>query len=108
MSEKDTNLKYVSFGVGYSVYKTTVSRKYELRQKYIPKDPKKITAFIPGTILEIKVTEGSEVSRGACLLILDAMKMKNKLLAPFNGTIKKVHVEKGNTVTKNQVLVELE
>lgn len=106
MAEKDQ--KYVSFGVGYSVYKTTVSRKFELRQKYIPKNPKHITAFIPGTILDIKVVEGKEVSKGTCLLILDAMKMKNRLLAPFDGIVKKINVEKGNIVTKNQVLVELE
>ena len=108
MSEKETNLKYVSFGVGYSVYRTTISKKLELRQKYIPKDPKKITAFIPGTILDIKVADGDSVAKGTVLLILEAMKMKNKLLAPFDGIVKCIHIEKGDKVSKNQVLVELE
>ena len=107
MSEKDAP-KYVSFGVGYSVYKTTVHRKFELRQKYTPKDFRKITAFIPGTILDIKVAPGTKVQKGTVLLILEAMKMKNKLLSPIDGIVKEITVQKGDKVSKNQLLVELE
>ncbi len=42
-------------------------------------DPSEITAFIPGTIVEIKVSEGDSIEAGAVLLLLDAMKMHNEV-----------------------------
>lgn len=107
MSESK-EIKYVNFGVGYSVYKTTVNKKFEERKKFIPNNPKLVEAFIPGTIVEIKVEVGDDVKVGTPLLILEAMKMKNKLTAVVEGKVKAINVEKGQRVTKNQVLIELE
>ncbi|MFV0483461.1 MAG: biotin/lipoyl-containing protein [Bacteroidales bacterium] len=72
------------------------------------KNPNHITAFIPGTIVEVKAKEGKNTKKGEVLLILDAMKMNNRLEMPFDGKIVKVNVSPGERVAKNTVLIEVE
>lgn len=71
-------------------------------------DNKKITAFIPGTVREIFVQKGQAVKEGEILLILEAMKMRNRVKSPINGTVKNVFVHTDQNVAKSFVLVELE
>lgn len=87
-------------------YKTNLTKKYENRKSWEAPNPKKVIAHIPGTILEIKVKEGQEVKEGEILLILEAMKMKNEIVAPLDGVISKIHVETGVKVPKNQLMIE--
>jgi biotin carboxyl carrier protein len=47
------------------------------------------------------------VKAGELLLILEAMKMKNRILSPRDGVVKKINVKTGNIVAKNLVLIEL-
>jgi biotin carboxyl carrier protein len=89
-------------------YKTTLTKKFRNREKYKPVDPKKITAFIPGTIVGILTKKGKKVTTDDKLLELEAMKMVNIVTASIDGKIKKIHVKKGELVTKNQLLIELE
>ncbi|NOQ23389.1 MAG: biotin/lipoyl-binding protein [Candidatus Aegiribacteria sp.] len=70
-------------------------------------DPSEIKAFIPGTIIEIKVSEGDRVEAGAVLLLLDAMKMHNEICSGKGGLIGKIHVSPGDSVQKDQLLVNL-
>jgi biotin carboxyl carrier protein len=65
-------------------------------------------AYIPGIIRKIHVTPGQKVKWGDQVLILEAMKMKNDVTAPLDGTIKSVHVKVGTMVAKNQLLIEFE
>jgi biotin carboxyl carrier protein len=67
---------------------------------------KEIKAPMPGLIIDIKVTEGALVKPGEPLLILEAMKMENILKSPTEGTIKSIKVKKGDTVEKNQILIQ--
>jgi len=53
------------------------------------------------------VSEGETVAKGDKLLILEAMKMKNVILAPFGGTIKSINVKIGDMVPKNFALLQL-
>jgi len=87
-------------------YKTTISKKYLNRKPYIPTDPNKAFSFIPGTIQKILVAEGDEVICGDRILILEAMKMKNIVLAAKDGFIDKIHVEVGELVPKGHLLFE--
>lgn len=64
-----------------------------------------LVAPMPGSIIEIAIKEGDEVKQGDTLLILEAMKMENVIKSPTDGVIQKLHVEKGNNVEKNQVLI---
>lgn len=65
-----------------------------------------VKAPMPGLILEIKVTEGSDVKKGDPIMILEAMKMENVLKSPGEGTVKAIKVKKGESVEKNQVLIQ--
>jgi biotin carboxyl carrier protein len=63
---------------------------------------------MPGLILEIHVQTGQEVNEDDPLLILEAMKMENVITSPRDGIIKSITVKKGETVDKNQLLIEFE
>lgn len=89
-------------------YQTLHTRKYTSRKPYAPPPPGLMSAFIPGTITEVFVTEGQPVKKGDKLVILEAMKMLNEIMAPFDGVIKSVLVQKDDKVTKNQPLIEIE
>ncbi|MGD9977046.1 MAG: biotin/lipoyl-containing protein [Bacteroidales bacterium] len=71
-------------------------------------DNKQLTAFIPGTIVDVKVKAGQQVKQGDILVILDAMKMHNRITAPLNAVVKEVSVAPGDKVCKGFVMVTLE
>lgn len=66
-----------------------------------------VKAPMPGTILDIKVSEGQEVKSGQVLVILEAMKMENELVAPKDGVVQSINVSKGASVNSGDVLVTL-
>jgi len=67
-----------------------------------------LKAPMPGLVLDILVKEGDKINKGDTIIVLEAMKMENALKAIADATVKKISVKKGNTVEKNQVLVQLE
>lgn len=69
---------------------------------------KVLLAPMPGLILELRVEEGQQVSKGDPLLIVEAMKMENVMKSQSDGTIKTVHVSKGQSVEKGDKLLEIE
>ena len=64
-----------------------------------------VSAPIPGVIQEINVKEGQSVKKGDVLFILEAMKMKNNIVAMHDGTVATIHVSKGDTVKHGQILL---
>jgi len=72
------------------------------------KGPKALRAPMPGLIVKVEVGAGEVVSEGHGMVIMEAMKMENELRAEGAGTVKKVWVEPGQAVEKDQVLVEFE
>lgn len=66
-----------------------------------------ILAPMPGKVLDIPVNEGDEVEVGQSILILEAMKMENELKASINGIIHSIQVKTGESVEKNQLLLEI-
>jgi len=105
MTKKDT-LGFLN--INTSLYQTRISSKFENRKPYKPADPKIILSFIPGTVLDINIKPGQVVKKGEILMILDAMKMKNKLKANMDGKVKSIAVKTGDKVSKGTVLLELE
>ncbi len=97
-----------TFVVDDTAYKTTLTTKFENREKYAPEDTKKGIAFIPGTIREIFAKPGDKVKKGDTILILEAMKMRNNVLAPETGKIKAIYVRTDQSVPKQELLFEME
>ena len=64
-----------------------------------------VRAPMPGLVLGIPLSAGSDIERGQTVVILEAMKMENDLAAPISGKIKEVRVSKGQTVNQGDVLV---
>ena len=60
---------------------------------------------MPGLVLGISINAGEKVTKGDTLLILEAMKMENVIKSPTDGVIKSIAVKKGETVEKNQVIL---
>lgn len=108
IKDLEKKIRFKSLVIDSTKYKTHLTRKFENKKPYSPKNPSCMHAFIPGTIQKIMVKEGQKVSMGARLLILEAMKMKNRILAPHSGHVKKIYVIEGQNVSKNEVLIEIE
>ncbi len=66
-------------------------------------DGEKIASPMPGTILDVKVSEGQSVKKGDVLMILEAMKMENEIMAGCDGQVTSV-IAKGATVQTGTVL----
>ncbi len=68
---------------------------------------KKITAPLPGVIMKLVVKDGDEVKTGDPLLILEAMKMENTILAEASGKIQSIKVQAGSSVLQGDLLMEI-
>lgn len=66
-----------------------------------------ITAPMPGQILELFVTIGATIAQGDALLVLSAMKMETRIIAPHAGVVAAVGCTVGETVQRGQLLVQL-
>ncbi|MCX2836973.1 biotin/lipoyl-binding protein [Salinimicrobium sp. MT39] len=64
-----------------------------------------VEAPLPGSIFKLKVKEGDTVAKGDSLLILEAMKMENDVLADQAGVIKEIKVKEGDAVLQNDLLL---
>ena len=64
----------------------------------------RVTSPMPGTILDVKASVGSRVKSGEPLMVLEAMKMENDVVATSDGTVKQILVSKGSTVETDQIL----
>lgn len=67
-----------------------------------------VTAAMTGRITSIKVKAGDAVTKGAVLLLLEAMKMENEVKAPKDGTVKEIAVAEGARVSEGDTLVVIE
>ena len=66
-----------------------------------------INAPMPGNINAVKVASGQSVKKGEVLIILEAMKMENEIVAPKDGKIGQIYVQKGATVETGAPLIEV-
>ena len=68
----------------------------------------KVTSPMPGTILSVNVAAGDAVKRGQVLMILEAMKMENEIMAPHDGKVTAVAVTKGAAVESGALLCTIQ
>ncbi len=74
----------------------------------VPADAELISSPMPGTIVSVNVTLGQTVKKGDVLLVLEAMKMENEIMAPHDAAVAAVHVNKGDSVDSGTPLVSLQ
>lgn len=67
----------------------------------------KVDSPMQGKILSVKASVGQAVKKGEALMVLEAMKMENEIVAPEDGTIATVNVSEGANVEAGSVLVTL-
>lgn len=70
--------------------------------------PKKLVAPMPGKVVRVLVSAGTEVAAGAGVLVVEAMKMQNEIKSPKKGTIQKILVGEGAAVNAGDVLAIVE
>lgn len=105
MSEQE---QFTEIALESGTYEARATKKFMQRKPYEKADPRVIKALIPGAVAEIHAEVGKGVKQGDTLMILEAMKMLNRIKAPQDGVIKAVRVVAGEKITKGQVLLELE
>lgn len=66
-----------------------------------------VTAPMPGTILDIKVSVGQAVKKGDTVCVLEAMKMENDIPAPQDGVVASINLQKGASCSANDVIITL-
>ncbi len=107
----DFEEKIFSISVNGNKYQLQVKDKFDELLKSLGLDDLKtkrvneIKAPMPGLVIDICISEGSNVKKGDSILVLEAMKMENIIKSPTDGTIKKISVKKGVAVEKNQVMI---
>ena len=74
------------------------------------KDPAsyKVKAPLPGSIFKLSVSVGDSVKKGDTLLVMEAMKMENNIMAEKDGVVKAIKVAVGDAVLQEDVLMEIE
>jgi len=68
----------------------------------------RVTAPMPGKVIEVRVDAGSQVASHQPLVVLEAMKMETPVVSPYEAEVRAVHVREGDSVAGGDVLVELE
>jgi pyruvate carboxylase len=105
MAEKINNGEFLIVqGVQYA---TNFTRKYRNRKPWKMPNLNLIHSFIPGTVIDVLVKQGQTVKQGETLMILEAMKMHNNVLMPFDGEVVKINVEPKDKVAKNHPMMEV-
>ena len=67
-----------------------------------------VNSPMPGTILDVKVNVGDTVAEGQVLMVLEALKMENDIVAPKAGKVASINVKKGDTVNSNDLLASIQ
>jgi pyruvate carboxylase subunit B len=70
--------------------------------------PGHVTVSIPSSVVDVLVKTGDEVEVGTPLLVTEAMKMESEIQSPVAGKIVAVHISKGDRVTPDETLIEIE
>ncbi len=70
--------------------------------------PGHVTAAMPATVIDVLVAVGDEVNAGDTVLVTEAMKMETEIQTPVGGIVRAIHVSKGEAVTPDEALIEID
>lgn len=108
MENKNKERELVDFVVTARKYKTTLTEKFKNRPVWHKPYAGDVVSHLPGTIIEIEVKEGDHVEAGQLLLIHEAMKMLNRVVAPVSGVVSKVNVTVGEHIPKDHLMIRID
>lgn len=77
-------------------------------QKKTGKKERGLNSPISGTVVSVKIKDGSPVKKGDVIMVIEAMKMEYLIRAPFSGVVKKVYFKEKNQIEIGQITAELE
>jgi len=93
---------------GGGTRKTAAAATVAPGQKPRPSHPGHVTAAMPGTVVEVLVGIGQKVKAGDGVLVIEAMKMESEVQAPIAGVVINIFARKGDAVTPDMALVEIQ
>lgn len=93
---------------GGGTRKTAAAAAVAPGQKPRPSHPGHVTAAMPGTVVEVLVGIGQKVKAGDGVLVIEAMKMESEVQAPIAGVVINIFARKGDAVTPDMALVEIQ
>lgn len=102
------NKEYQELNIDGTVYKTLLTKKYKQRKSWNARCADEIRTMIPGTVVSLNVKEGDMVNAGDVLLLFEAMKMQNLILAPHSGTVRELVVKAGDKLPKDALIMKIE
>ena len=102
---KDGELRFIHLdGADYELRKVT-----EFEEEFEEtEDEGSLSSPMPGRIVKLLVKPGEPINKGQDLLVVEAMKMENKIIAPFEGTVKEIYFSEGDQIEANVPLMEIE
>ncbi|MGD2074741.1 MAG: sodium-extruding oxaloacetate decarboxylase subunit alpha [Gammaproteobacteria bacterium] len=72
-----------------------------------PTKPGDVSTSMPGTVIDVLVEVDEQVKAGDPVLVTEAMKMETEIQAPIAGTVRAIHVKKGDSVNPDETLIEI-
>ncbi len=102
---KDGDVRFIHLdGADYELRKVT-----EFEEEFEEtEDEGSLSSPMPGRIVKLLVKPGATIKKGQDLLVVEAMKMENKVISPFDGTVKEVFFSEGDQIEANVPLMEIE
>jgi biotin carboxyl carrier protein len=98
-------LKKILVEIDDQIYETHSTVAFDRKQKWKHPDDRIIKSIIPGTIIEVSVKKGQSVKEGELMLIIEAMKMNNRLTFSKDGIVDQILVNPGDVVSRGQDLI---
>lgn len=98
----------VSGGSGGGTKAKTIESALVKGKRPRPTHPGHVKTAMPGTIVDVLVKTGQQVKAGDPVLVIEAMKMENEVQAPVSGTVIAVYANKGDAVTPDEALIEIQ
>lgn len=111
ISNSQNSYEVLINNVSYSfTVETPISykRKKTLKKNLPAQKSESVEAPMPGKIVDVLVENEAPINEGDPILILEAMKMQNEIFSHISGKITSINVKAGDTVNKDDVLVEIE
>lgn len=86
---------------------SSIKSAIQTKRKAEPTNKEQIGATMPGSVLEVLVKKGDRVKQGDTLMVTEAMKMETAIEARYDGEIKHIYVEEGETISQDDLLIEV-